>query len=100
MEVTMKPTKNMNNSSVLCAPIGAKTARRKIFLQKRNLIIGFNFLKQNHGSFSVSRTSFGTYYATFSSTKTGRHTFAYGRNFRCACQNLIRLFNLKYSTSI
>lgn len=55
------------------------------------------FVKENKGSVSFTKMPTGSYRAVFSSKTTGRNAFAYGITFGGAYQNMIRLFNLKYS---
>ena len=93
MRHTIKNTKNRSRSKFL-------GQRRKSFFTRRTAKIGFQFLKQNKGTVSVSRFtegSFNSYKCVFSSRTTGRTAFAYGSSFGGAYHNMIRLFNLKYA---
>ena len=74
--------------------------RRKSFLTRRISKIGFQFLKINQGTVTVSKFtegSFNSYKCVFGSRTTGRTAFAYGSSFGGAYHNMIRLFNLKYA---
>ena len=74
--------------------------RRKSFFTRRTAKIGFQFLKINQGTVTVSKFtegSFNSYKCVFGSRTTGRTAFAYGSSFGGAYHNMIRLFNLKYA---
>lgn len=71
--------------------------RRQSFLTTRTEKLGFEFLKKNRGSLTSGRMPSGAYRAIFNSKETGRKAFAYGITFNSAYQNMILLFNLKYS---
>ena len=71
--------------------------RRISFLSRRSAKIGFNFIRINRGSVTVSKMPIGSYKTSFKSIVTGRTAFAYGQNFHEAYHNMIRLFNLKYA---
>lgn len=71
--------------------------RRISLLTRRNSKVGFNFIRLHKGSVTVSKMPIGSYKSSFASKATGRTAFAYGQNFKEAYQNMIRLFNLKYS---
>lgn len=80
------------------------TARKRrfsnFFAKKQNESSGsLAFIRENQGSVSFNRMPAGSYRAVFNSKTTGRKAFAYGQTFQGAYQNMIRLFNLKYSQS-
>ena len=72
--------------------------RRISFLSRRTAKIGFNFIRHNKGSVTVSKMTIGSYKASFASKATGKTAFAYGQSFQEAYRNMIRLFNLKYAS--
>ncbi len=74
--------------------------RRKSFFTRRTAKLGFQFLKINQGTVTVSKFtegSFNSYKCVFGSRTTGRTAFAYGSSFGGAYHNMIRSFNLKYA---
>ena len=77
-----------------------KTARKRRFsrfLAKPQPATGFSFLKENQGSLTCHKMENGNYMAVFSSKVTQRKAHSYGKTFGGAYQNMIRLFNIKYS---
>lgn len=58
---------------------------------------GVNFLKQNQGGLTISKTENGATHIAFNSTTTGRTAFAYGKDFIRAYKKMVHLYNLKYA---
>lgn len=71
--------------------------RRKSFFTRRISKIGFQFLKINQGTVTRTTMPSGAVRIIFESKATGRTALAYGRDFFCAYENLVRLFYLKYA---
>lgn len=78
----------------------ARKRRFSNFLAHRNstALGSLKFLRENKGSLNVQKIETGAFRAIFTSKATGRKAFAYGRTFNGAFQNMIRLYNLKYSS--
>lgn len=91
MRHTIKNTKNRSRSKFL-------GQRRKSFFTRRISKIGFQFLKINQGKVIRTTMPSGAVRLTFESEVTGRTALAYGRDFFCAYENLVRLFYVKYAT--
>lgn len=85
-----KNTKNRSRSKFL-------GERRKSFFTRRTAKLGFQFLKINQGTVTRTTMPSGAVRITFESEFTGRTALAYGRDFFCAYENLIKNFYLKYS---
>ncbi|HAD79024.1 MAG TPA: hypothetical protein DCF99_05970 [Flavobacteriaceae bacterium] len=62
-----------------------------------NQSTGTNFLKENKGALTTSRTQDGACYVSFASPSTGRTSFAYGSDFKRAYNKMVFLYNLKYA---